>query len=217
MICLGNYWDGIQNVKMAIRGLFSSIVFLFLSWKTRRGNEAIGVLPETIIFGLFKWIRNKLSIFRVQQEDVRKNEVLFSRGRSAIGSIPNLFKWIAFLFTLVFMAIAIGSIPNNAEEFNLMVIIFVSSLLLIGGFVTMRGFLWRIEVSKDSDTFVYRTSFGRSYQIPYNEITYYKTRKYILTFKYRRKIFIVNTQAINYSFFIRILIEKDVKKIFKKI
>ncbi|WHY85818.1 hypothetical protein QNH39_24990 [Neobacillus novalis] len=219
MNSIGSFWDGIEDVKMAIRGLLSSIVFLYVSWKTRRGNEAIGVLPEKILFGLLKWFQKKLSVFQVQEEVAGKNEMSFSRGRSAIVRIPNLFKWLAFLFTLGIMAIVILSIlfPDNTEDYNLIGFIVASSVILFGSLATIRGFLWRIDVSKDSDMFVYRTSFGRTYQIPYNEITYYKTQKHLLTFKYRRKIFIIHTQAINYSFFIRMLIEKNVKKVFKKI
>jgi hypothetical protein len=95
---------------------------------------------------------------------------------------------------------------------------YIIFLLSIIGFVwAIHVTSWRIKLDESNDNFIYKTAFGRTYTIFYHDISYYKTGKLALIFKYNGKFFVVNPYAENYRPFLHILIKKDVKKIFKSV
>ncbi|MFF2450761.1 hypothetical protein ACFVSW_27415 [Neobacillus sp. NPDC058068] len=91
-------------------------------------------------------------------------------------------------------------------------IILLLSIICFGGGIHLTS--WRITLNESNDNFIYKTAFGRTYTIFYHDISYYKTGKLALIFKYNGKFFVVNPYAENYRPFLHILIKKDVKKIF---
>jgi hypothetical protein len=148
------------------------------------------------------------------------NEVSFNKNSKAIVFLPSIFTWLGLLVTIFFGIGAFGTIlfPKIFVKSPLIENILTSTpFVLFGLLMTRLGFFWNIQMDKDSDYFIYRTTFGRTYKIFYNEISYYKTWKQALIFKYKRKFFIVSPDAINYNFFLQMLIRKDVKKIFKRV
>jgi hypothetical protein len=94
-------------------------------------------------------------------------------------------------------------------------IILLLSIMCFGGGIHLTSS--RITLNESNDNFIYKTAFGRTYTIFYHDISYYKTGKLALIFKYNEKFFVVNPYAENYRPFLHILIKKDVKKIFKRV
>ncbi|MFF2450087.1 hypothetical protein ACFVSW_23880 [Neobacillus sp. NPDC058068] len=176
------------------------------------------VIEVIIIFGLIGVVV-RFVIFR-QLEITDKNTVSFDKNSNAVVSFPSILMWLGLPITIFSVIGPFGHIlfPKIFDKEPIVENLLLSSpMVLLGLFSSMSGLFWNIQIDKDSDYFIYRTTFGRTYKIYYNEISYFKTWKHLLLFKYKRKFFFVSPDAINYHFFLQMLIRKDVKKIFRRV
>jgi hypothetical protein len=153
-----------------------------------------------------------------QMEIVDKKSVTFNKNSNAVVHLPSILTWIGLPITIICVIGPFGDIlfPKIFVKGPIIENLLISSpMVLLGLFSTLSGLFWNIKIEKDSDYFIYRTTFGRTFKVYYNEISYFKTWKHLLLFKYKSKFFFVSPDAINYDFFLQMLIKKNVKKKFK--
>lgn len=132
--------------------------------------------------------------------------------------MPSIYIWIGLVATTLFTIGGFGVVlfPKIFVESLLLENLLISfPYVLLGTYLIMVGLFWNIQVDNDSDYYIYRTIFGRTYKIFYNEISYFKTWEHVMFIKYKGKIFVVHPYAINYNIFLQMLIRKDLKKKFK--
>lgn len=60
--------------------------------------------------------------------------------------------------------------------------------------------LWKVEVFKYENYFIYRTSFGRKYKVSYDECIAYKNATNMFVIKTQRKTFYVDIHSRNFEF-----------------
>jgi len=182
----------------------------------KRVNYIQEIIEEIIKFSLIGIAVRYVIFWQMKITD--KKSVSFKTDSKAVVRLPSILAWLGLIFIMLIISVIVGSFifPEHYEKEPFLEVLFIFlPLFLFGLFSTLSGFLWKIQIDKDSDYFIYRTTFGLSYKIYYYEISYFKTWKHLLLIKYKRKFFFVSPDAINYDFFLQMLIKKNVKKKFK--
>lgn len=172
-------------------------------------DEIVIFFIIVIVIGFVNW----LSI-----EDT-KTDRNFSEKNEAIVREPRFYKWVGVVVTIITVIMTFGDtfFPGiSAVKTPFMEMLPLSfPCFLLGTYLISVGLFWKITVNENSNYFIYRSIFNRTYKIPYNDISYYKTGKQTMTFMYKKKFFVVDTNAVNYKFLLQMLIKKNVKKKYK--
>lgn len=111
--------------------------------------------------------------------------------------LPKLYIIIGILSFIVLSAFLIMMIffPNGTEA--LWVEILFAVFFLIGIFLILEPLIWRIDVFRSEDYFIYRSVFGKTRKIRYDECLWYqektntvilKTEKKTLPYKTKRSL-----------------------------
>ena len=91
--------------------------------------------------------------------------------------LPRYYAFIGIVETLFFIAIPLGRLllPEIVVggPFWAACLVF-SPYIIMGLSITIATLVWKIQVTRDEDYFLYTTFFGRIYKIYYKDITYYK-------------------------------------------
>lgn len=175
---------------------------------------------QEIIEGIIKFSLIGVAVHYVifwQMERTEKKTVHFKFNSEAVVRLPSILGWLGLILILLLTSLIIGSFifPDHYEEDSLFEGFLYVFPIYLFSLLSILSLFWKIHIHKDSDYFCYRSTFGRTHIIYYTEISYFKTWKHLLLFKYKRKFFFVSPDAINYEFFLQMLIKNNVKKKFK--
>jgi hypothetical protein len=164
------------------------------------GKSIIAMIVFSLVIFLVKVIKeskkyNKEKIYYkdMDQENytVRLHKSLLWAGLYNIV----LFNWFLYIFKSISSQI-IGSY------------IFV---ILLSIYYINYYFAWKIKVNKEKDTFIYRTTFWRTYEIKYSEVSFVKSFLSYFKMKVGNKYFFINKGAINGELFVDFLKEGTYK------
>ena len=126
--------------------------------------------------------------------------------------LPKVYTWVGIIEALFFAALLIWMIvfPNGTG--SLWAGIGLSLFIIMGLVLAVEPLIWKIRFSRHEDFFLYTTGFGRTYQVQYADIVYYKDGVNTLTLRTKRKRFFIDNKATNYQYLHTMILQKGVKK-----
>lgn len=90
--------------------------------------------------------------------------------------MPKLYRWVGYISVVFFLGLAVVMTLTAGEDFSFFALWIFLFFAILGLPLLIATYLWRIDVVKNADTFIYHTSFGRTYEVRYDEIQYYDIR-----------------------------------------
>lgn len=101
--------------------------------------------------------------------------------------------------------------PNDTAA--LWVYLIFIFFVLLGVYLMAIGTVWKMEVFRHEDYFIYRSIFFRTYKIKYEDCISYKCTKNTVELITANRTFHIDTIATNYEFFMAMLKKNKVKEL----
>lgn len=113
---------------------------------------------------------------------------------------PRFYRWVGITCAVFFSCfiILMTIFPNGSAE--PWVYFEFSLFVLLGLYLILESYLWRISIDKKEDYFDFVSSFGRKYRIRYEDIVNYRVGNNFLKIKTKKKVFYFDTKAINLEY-----------------
>lgn len=132
------------------------------------------------------------------------------QNKEIVVRLPKAFIFVGFIVSIVGIAFIIFGIKVNGETIadiaiKVFMLIIGGALLLLGIAISYSSVFFRIIIMRGSETFEYRTAFGRTHIIRYDEIEKIIHRKDEMIFKAHNRYFIVDRSAENSQIFFKML------------
>jgi phosphotransferase system glucose/maltose/N-acetylglucosamine-specific IIC component len=124
------------------------------------------LITALVVAGMFRWIKSANEKAEKAAEGLEQVTV----------TLPKLYRWVGIVTTALFLGFAIVMSLTAGEDFSFPALIIFLLFSLMGVPLIIASSLWHIDVVRGSDTFVYRTSFGKTYTVRYDEIQFYDLR-----------------------------------------
>ena len=118
---------------------------------------------------------------------------------------PAAYRWVGVVCTIFFLLfiILMTLFPNGTAE--TWVYFGFGAFVLLGVYLIVASYLWKIDIYKNEVYFIYVSSFGRKYKIDYSSIVGYRDGKNYIRLKTARRSFFVDNKMINVEFLLRML------------
>lgn len=142
-----------------------------------------------IIFGLIK------------QDNQRKHEN--ENSSLIILHLPRAFYWTGIICGAIFCVILCFALFSSAMNILELTIIVAFTVLAIVEAVAAS--FWHLKMDKNNEYFTYTTSFGKTHDIKYDDITNYDINKSRLKFKVNNRAYYVDKYAVNFGHFEKML------------
>lgn len=150
------------------------------------------LIPALIIF--------ILGLLLLKNEKSNAKELVRNLSESCVVlRLPKMYFWLGVMgCAFLTMLFVLCSLP----KFELAIWSYVAFFFLGSIFISLllSERLWKVEVFKDENYFIYRTSFGRKYKVSYNECIAYKNATNMFVIKTQRKTFYVDIHSRNFEF-----------------
>ena len=127
---------------------------------------------------------------------------------------PRIYRWVGITCAVFFSCfiILMTIFPNGSSEPGVYFVF--GMLVLLGLYLILESYLWRISIDKKEDYFDFVSSFGRKYRIRYEDIVNYRVGNNFLKIKTKKKVFHFDTKAINLEYLSQMLKKNHVKEIY---
>lgn len=141
--------------------------------------------------------------YKVYHKSLTNNEVIVR--------LPKAYIFVGFVVIIVGSMFFIFGIKvfNNTIAIDILMRVFMLtigfSMLLLSVAIIYSSIFFRIKIIRDSNSFEYRTAFGRTHIIRYDEIDKIIHRKNEIIFKAHKRYFIVDRSAENFQVFSKML------------
>lgn len=138
-------------------------------------------------------------------ENLSKNDIVLR--------LPRVCSWVGLICVLVFsFFIFLGKTSKNTTMTTWVVIGF-SFFIFVGLVLIVGTETWRIYIYKDKEYFIYKTAYGKNYEIKYEDCEFFKHTNYGIVLKTKNKKFEIDSHVINYEFLLALLTKNKVKEI----
>jgi len=151
------------------------------------------LISALAIAGMYRWIKT------ANEKAVKAAEGL----DQVTVTLPKIYRWIGIATTALFLGFAVVMSLTAGEDFSFPALIIFLFFSLLGLPLIIASSLWRIDVVRGSDTFVYRTSIGKTYTVSYDQIQYYdlRTISQQVILKTAKRKFYIDLNATNLGAF----------------
>lgn len=126
--------------------------------------------------------------------------------------LPKLYKWVGLVGSIFFATFLL--FPNDTAV--LWVVIGFWIFILLGLYIFVSSLIWKINIFKERDYFLYTNSFGIKYEIHYSNILFYKDGYNTLRIKTNKKMCFIDNKATNIEFLFAMLKKHKVKEVLQK-
>lgn len=127
--------------------------------------------------------------------------------------LPKIMFLVGCICSAVFStAIVLMTLFPNDTAAWWVYVIFISFVLL-GIYLMTIGMVWKMEVFRNEDYFIYRSVFFKTYKINYADCISYKRTNNTVELITTNRTFHIDTIATNYEFFMAMLEKHKVKEI----
>ena len=140
---------------------------------------------------------NKKSSRKEAISNLSKNHVVLK--------LPTMYLWVGCIDVSVFTAFIflMYYYPNDTAALWIYVVFGLFELL--GIFLVVATLLWRIDVFRDKNFFVYRTSFGKKHTIKYDDCVSRKFKTNAVVLKTYNKTIYIDMNAKNFEFLLAMI------------
>ena len=104
--------------------------------------------------------------------------------------------------------------PNGTAE--IWVYFGFSLFVILGLYLILESYVWKISIDKKEDYFDFVSSFGRKYRVRYEDVVNYRVGNNFIRIKTKKKVFCIDTKAINLEYLPQMLKKNHLKEIFAK-
>lgn len=127
--------------------------------------------------------------------------------------LPKAYMWVGFLDVFTFGTFMIFMANDQSGTAVTWVWILFCFFVLLGVFIIAETKIWKIEIFRHKDYFIYRTAFCRVHKIQYAECASYEFKTNNLVLKTGKRTFYVDNKATNFEFLMAMLSQHKVKEI----
>ncbi|MEA4913981.1 MAG: DUF6560 family protein [Christensenella sp.] len=129
---------------------------------------------------------------------------------------PRFYRWVGFACTAVFSGfiILMTVFPNGTAE--PWVYSVFGMFVLLGLYLILESYLWRICIHKNDPYYDFVSSFGRKYRIFYEDIVEYHDGENLIKIKTKNNIFYVDQKVANVEFLLAMLKKNKIKEVTRK-
>lgn len=127
--------------------------------------------------------------------------------------LPKAYMWVGCLDISVFAAFIciMTFFPNDTAEAWVKVSFGV--FILMGAVLVAATLIWKIEIFRSENYFIYRTLPFKSYKIQYSDCVSYKFVPNTLVLKTKKKTLQIDIHATNLEFMLVMLSQHEIKEI----
>lgn len=129
--------------------------------------------------------------------------------------LPKAFFWIGFVESIFFVCFMVlgTTCPNIFDnKINIWFYLLFSCLSLFGLLIMLATKIWKIDVYKKEDYFIYRSFLGSRYTIYYSDCISYIDGNNVFILKTRQKKFYIDSYSENLEFLVYQLNIHHIKK-----
>lgn len=124
--------------------------------------------------------------------------------------LPSAYLWVGCIDVVVMLFFLICSFFS---EYRGLFVGIVFSLLAILGFVIIFATLvWKIDVFRNKDYFIYRSVFLKTHKIQYSDCIWYKFGTHDFILKTSRTIIRIDSNSINFEFLLAMLEQHNIEE-----
>lgn len=127
--------------------------------------------------------------------------------------LPKAYMWVGFLDFVAFCAFAILVANDQDASSAAWVWILTCFFILLGVFLIAVTKIWKIEIFRHREYFLYRTAFCRVHKVQYSQCVSYEFKTNNLVLKTEKRTFYVDNKATNFEFLLIMLSQHKVKEI----
>ena len=129
---------------------------------------------------------------------------------------PVVYRWVGIICTAFWLSfiILMTVFPNDTAE--PWVYVGFGLFVLLGLYLILESYVWKISIDKKEDYFDFVSSFGRKYRVRYEDVVNYRIGNNFIRIKTKKKVFYIDTKAINLEYLPQMLKKNHVKEIFAK-
>jgi len=145
------------------------------------------------------------------------NEVLLNlKNEHVTIHLPKLYKWVGLVCSIfsATLFLLMMLFPNDTAAIWVGIEFWI--FILLGLYMFVTSFIWKINIFKEKDYFLYTNSFGIKYEIHYSDILFYKDGYNTLRIKTNKKMFFIDNKATNFEFLLAMLKKHKVKEVLQK-
>lgn len=132
--------------------------------------------------------------------------------------LPKMYVWVGYICMIVFTAfILIAKLTKN-DTMTIGIELFFILLIFVGFIIVAHTKIWKIQIYRDKDYFLYKTLFRKTCEIKYADCISYKyvTNGVIIQTNTKVKKIGIDQYATNFEFIICMLDKYNVKEITAK-
>jgi len=126
-----------------------------------------------------------------------------------------VYRWVGFVCTGFFLCfiILMTIFPNDSVV--PWTYVGFSLFVLLGLYLILESYLWKIHIYKKEDYYDFTSSFGTKYQIFYADILNYKVGENLIKIKTKQNVFYIDTKALNLEYLLQMLKKNKVKEVIR--
>lgn len=140
--------------------------------------------------------------------DNHKNEHIVIR-------LPRVYKWIGIIGSIGTVGLFLVSGYFDDSPTELWVVIGFGVFVSLGVYLVIAQSIWRIDIQRNEEFFIYITSFSTKHKIFYRDISFFVDGVNYVKLKMPHKTYWIDNKAINIDFLTLMFHEHKVKKISK--
>ena len=127
--------------------------------------------------------------------------------------LPKAYMWVGCLDVFTFGIFMIFMANDQSGTAVTWVWILFCFFVLLGVFLIAVTKIWKIEIFRHKEYFLYRTAFCRVHKVQYSQCVSYKFKTNNLVLKTEKRTFYVDNKATNFEFLLIMLSQHKVKEI----
>ena len=166
----------------------------------------IRAIIYVVLGTIFYFIRSFVKV-RIDKSNQEKFKEVENDNRVVVRNRKDTL-WMGVIATVIAIAVFVYSFFCNYR-----IAIIGAIVLFLGCLSFGLYFNWQIEVTKDSDEFIYTTVFGRKHTVKYVDCKNYKiVENFLLLRTQTNKVFVIDVDAIYGKVFFDVLDKNNIQK-----
>ena len=170
-------------------------------------------MPMTALTGIVSAVLLGI-VFHIIDRSRDKEEEKDQKGEHTVVRFPKAYFWVGVVCTLVFTGFILLASFYNSETSGTWVYIVFTAFAVLGVVLSVATSMWRIDLFKNEDYFLYKKAFGRTHNVLYKECLGYRfstiTRSVVV--RTENKKIAVNVEQVNFEMFMSMLARHGVKE-----
>ena len=146
----------------------------------------------------------------IQKSNTRESVANISHNHIIV-TLPKIYFWIGCIDILFFGICFFLSIYKPNGTATIWVWVMFGFFVLLGIVIIWATLMWKIDVFRNEEFFIYRTFWGHILKIRYDECKQYEIKENTMVLKTARKNLYIDMFSKNYDVFLSMLHQNNIK------